>query len=128
LLRKLQDDLVSSKDVRAMLEDRHRELSERHARELELAGNRASRDLETLRGHVAEFEAKSGIKLADWRFNHAGDVVRSLLELGYEGLGMAYIPKRLRQQAEQLRDVLDKVEKVATKLEASATKATEAPA
>jgi hypothetical protein len=126
LLRKLQDDLVSSPDVRTMLEESQRELRERHARELEQAGNRASRDLQTLRETVAKFEEESGIKLGDYRFHHAGVVVKSLLKLGYSGDGVTHVPRRLRQQANQLRDLLKDVEAVATELEAQTPGSTEA--
>jgi hypothetical protein len=118
LLRKLQDDLVSSPDVRAMIEETKRDLVERHQRDLEQAGSRASRDLENLRKTVAEFEKSSGIKLGDWQFAHAGDVVKSLLELGYSGEGVGYVPKHLRRTAEAMRSVLQRVEEVAAELEA----------
>lgn len=117
LLRKLQDDLVSSPDVRTMLEESHRDLREKHSRELEQAGNRASRDLEKLRETVTTFEKESGIELTHWRFGHAGNVVRSLLELGYEGNGTKHVPKILRRQADELRGLLKQLDAVAAEIE-----------
>jgi hypothetical protein len=122
LLRKLQDDLVSSPDVRTMLEESHRDLREKHQRELERAADRASNELKTMRETVARFEESSGIKLSDWRFGRAGEVVRSLVDLGYSGDGMMYIPKTLREQATRMRKVLEEVEAAAAEIESGQTK------
>jgi hypothetical protein len=118
LLRKLQDDLISSPDVRSAIEERTREQERMYRAQLERAGGIAARELRDLRDAVAEFEKASGITLKSYNAGAIGGIVKSLEELNWRG-GLHAAPTMLRQHAAAMTELLAKIENAAAEMEAT---------
>jgi hypothetical protein len=121
VLRRMQDDLINSPDVKAVIEERIGSVHSRIEQDVKWATQRLQREVDESRKAMADFEAKSGICLQDWRFGNVGELVLGLRKLGYGGDGMNHVPKILEQHENVLRDALKNITELRAKLSESGT-------
>lgn len=118
LLRKLQDELLRSPDVRAHIEQALGTQRDQHARDIERAENRANRELAELREAVKEFEDASGVELRRYAAGNIGEVVKAISDLRWKG-GLSAAPKLLREHANELHRMHQLVDQAATAMESA---------
>lgn len=117
VLRKLQDEILSSPDVRAHIEHRVKEQTQRFEERVQAATQRIRSQSERLQEKVGEFETASGIKIENnWRLGNIGELVAQLMKLHF-GDGLDAVPKLLEGHANALRETLETVENVRAELE-----------
>lgn len=118
LLRKLQEDLLNSADVRAHIKEKIDERDRWHKVEIERATSRASHDLEGLRAAVKAFEDAAGVELGKYSAGNIGETVKALNNLKWRG-GTSAIPKMLREHAEHARALLADVDNAVAAMESA---------
>jgi hypothetical protein len=117
LLRKLQDNLLASPDVRAEIDRQVKELTSRQDERVRWAKEEAERNAKDLREAVAKFEAESGLSIRRWGMGNVGTIVKHLQKLGY-GDGLNQVPNLLEGHANVLRITLERVEEARAALAA----------
>lgn len=126
LLRKLQDNLLASPDVAAKIAEELKQRDDYHKHALDRLEGRVSKDYQSLKKAVAEFEEASGVTIRSYNAGDIGEAVKALNDLRWKG-GINAVPHLLRQHATQMRNLLDTVERAATQIE-SAQQRQEPPA
>lgn len=122
VMRRLQDDLLASPDVRTYIDTKVREATEGVEQKIKWATQRATNDLERNRDAIAEFEKASGIQFNQYSMGSIGHIVKQLRALGYgEEGGLAQVNKLLEGQANALRITLEQVEQVRASLGSAPT-------
>jgi len=105
LLRKLQDSLMDSADVRTRINAIHAEARADVDRRVDLAIQRLreGKELETLRNRVKQFEDAAGVQIDNWQAGDVGKIVKSLLDLNYgdQQHGAGFVTAGLERQAEE---------------------------
>lgn len=119
LLRKLQDDLLSSPDVRSHINAQIEAATGNFDQRVQWAAQRAADDLKRNQDAIAEFEKASGIQFKTYSMGSIGAIVGQLQKLGYgESGGLREVPHLLEGQANALRVTLEQVEEVRAALAA----------
>lgn len=116
VMRKLQDDLLSSPDVQAVIDERVKLVQQRQDANVQYATKNLQRERDEAVKVVKEFQEKSGIDLLHWRYGNVADVVASLRELGGYGDGLHRVPRLLEEHENALRSTLERVTKVREQL------------
>ncbi len=110
VLRKLQDALVESPDVRVHIKTQLRSTEASVQSRVDIATMRLKHDLERLQAKVREFEEASGIKIEhQWGLGQVGEIVGQLKRLGF-GSGLDAVPNLLTGHANALRLMLENIE------------------
>lgn len=124
VMRRLQDDLLASPDVRTHIEQKVKEATERVDDRIRSATARAQGDLKRNQEAIAEFEEASGIHFKTYNMGSIGAIVRQLQSLGYgEDGGLSTVGRLLEGQANALRVTLEQVESVRAALKTSTERA-----
>lgn len=118
VMRKMQDDLLTSPDVKAVIDERIKGIRDRQQADTDYATSSLRRERDEAVKLVKDFEEESGINLNSWRWGNVGSIVKSLRDLGY-GDGMNHVPKLLEQQESALTTALEKIRQVRAGLPAS---------
>lgn len=108
VLRKLQDNLLNSADVRTAIEERIKTATDRFDERVQSRTVRLQQQFEALQAKVTKFKEESGIDLDDWRMGDIGRIVKQLKQLGY-GDGLDHVPELLQRQENVLRSTLERV-------------------
>jgi len=124
LLRKLQDSLMDSADVRTRINAIREEAKVDADRrvEREVARIREGKELAALRSRVKEFEDAAGVQIDDWKAGHVGQIVKSLLDLGYSDQrhGVGFVAAGLERQAEEAERLAKVARETVAKMRATA--------
>lgn len=121
LMRKLQDDLLASPDVRTHIDAKVKEATESVDQRIKWATQRAQDDLKRNQEAIAEFEKASGLQFSQWGMGNIGAIAGQLRKLGWgESGGLKEVDDLLERQANALRTTLETVEKVRTSLQGPA--------
>lgn len=120
VMRRLQDDLLASPDVRAHIETKVKDATNNFEQRIKWAADRASGDLKRNQEAIREFEEASGIEFSAYGMGSIGHIVKQLRELGYdESAGLGKVTRLLEGHADALRRTLETVEKVRANLTGS---------
>lgn len=127
VMRKLQDDLLGSPDVRAVIDERIKVVQALRQSDIEFATKNLKRERDEALKVVKDFEELSGINLNSWRWGNVGEIVKGLKELGY-GDGVNRVPRLLEEQENVLRATLKQLSAVRERLaEHKASLSSDAP-
>ncbi len=112
-MRRLQDDLIGSPDVRTYIDAKVKEATESVDQRIKWATQRAVDDLKRNQEAIREFEEASGIHFKNWGMGNIGSIVKQLQGLGYgEDGGLNAVNRLLEGHANALRVTLEQVERV----------------
>jgi hypothetical protein len=118
VMRRLQDDLLVSPDVRAHIEQRVKESTDRVDERIRWATQKAQAELKENKDAIREFEEASGIEFKPYRMGNIGSIVGQLSKLGWgHGEGLQHVTKLLEQQANTLRATLREIEQARQSLD-----------
>lgn len=117
VMRKLQESMLSSPDVQAVIDERVKIIQDRKQSDIEFATKDLRRARDEALKAVKDFEEISGINLMSWRWGNVAEIVKGLRELGY-GDGIDRVPRLLEEQENVLRMTLQNVSDVRTRLAA----------
>lgn len=124
LLRKLQDSLMDSADVRTRINAIREEAKVDADRrvEREVARIREGKELAALRSRVKEFEDAAGVQIDDWKAGPVGQIVKSLLDLDYSDQrhGVGFVAAGLERQAEEAERLAKVARETVAKMRATA--------
>lgn len=128
VMRRLQDDLLTSPDVAAHIEHKVKEIQDRQKSEVEWASKRARDALERNQAAIKEFEEASGIPFSGYNMGDIGFIVGQLRKLGYgaDG-GLKTVSRMLEGQENSLRITLEQIRKVRTAIDGQPESAREVP-
>jgi hypothetical protein len=112
VLRKLQEDLLRSPDVAVHIEERVKQITDRHDDAVRYATTRIQSEMDALNKSIAEFEEASGIEMKRWGMGDVGTIVRQLQKLGWGDGGLNTVTDLLEQQANALTSTLERVNQV----------------
>ncbi len=107
LLRKLQESLTNSPEVRQLVESVRKDAESRLDERVQSAVSRISRSATEAEARIEKFEKAAGFKLEDWRFGKAGTVIRQLSELSYKGEWRTALAEELQSQEKALTTHLE---------------------
>lgn len=119
VMRKLQDDLLQSPDVQAVIDERVKLVQQRQDANIQYVTNNLRRERDEAVKVVKDFQEKSGIDLLHWRWGDVASIVSGLRDLGGWGDGLNRVPKLLEDQENALATALEKLRTVRAQLAAA---------
>ena len=117
VLRRMQDDLIGSPEVRTEIQRQVNEATSRLDDRIKYKTRDAESKVAALQEKIDKFREQSGIDLNDWRMGNVGKIVKHLQLLGF-GDGLNHVPELLEGQENALRVTLENVSKVRASLAA----------
>ncbi len=113
VMRRLQDDLIGSPDVRTYIDGKIKEATQSVEQRIKWATQRATDELRRNHDAIKEFEEASGIAFKNWGMGNVGALVRQLQRLGYgQDGGLNAVSELLQQHENALRVTLEQVQQV----------------
>jgi len=109
VLRKMQEDRLSSADVRAHIEQQVALKTRDFEGRVANAAARERTRSDQLEQRIREFESQSGIALGGYHLGPIGAIVKALLALDYSGDAFGEVPRIMERQEGVLRELLEKV-------------------